>query len=190
MANWATTSYKIEDKEENLLELFELIKAFDSKERPPMEENASEGWEGNIILALGIEKGKAYLRGFINEYSLENGVLSIVAEEAWGATDFRRLLVKHYDGMKVFYSVEEEGNAIYETNDVEGKYFKFRFSVHTCIEGSDEYEDFITEKEALEYIASLLKRKSITKEEIEEWNEEQEDEDDNYIDFHEYEIVE
>ena len=54
MANWAQTSYRIEGNSEDLQELNDLCKAFLSKERPVMEEGASEEWEGNIILALGI----------------------------------------------------------------------------------------------------------------------------------------
>ena len=67
MANWAQTSYRIEGNSEDLQELNDLCKAFLSKERPVMEEGASEEWEGNIILALGIDKGSSYLRGFIQE---------------------------------------------------------------------------------------------------------------------------
>lgn len=126
MANWAQTSYRIEGNSEDLQELNDLCKAFLSKERPVMEEGASEEWEGNIILALGIDKGSSYLRGFIQECELEDGVLCIEASEAWGATDFRHLLEGHYEDMKVYYIVEEEGCEVYATNDVEGKYFSYR----------------------------------------------------------------
>ena len=109
MANWAITSYRLENKLENLQELHNLCKAFLKKERPVMEEGASEEWEVNIILALGIDKGTSYLRGFIQDYELEDGVLRIDASEAWGATDFRHLLEGHFEDMKVYYIVEEEG---------------------------------------------------------------------------------
>lgn len=188
MANWATTSYRIEGNSEDLQQLSELCKAFLKRERPVMEEGASEEWEGNIILALGIDKGTSYLRGFIQDCELEDGVLRIEASEAWGATDFRHLLEGHYEDMKVYYIVEEEGCEVYATNDVEGKYFPYRFSVHSCIEGEDEFEDFKTEKEAMQYVASRLNRNSISVEEIKEWNEEHEL-DDDYISLHEYKFV-
>ena len=76
--------------------------------------------------------------------------------------------------MKVYYIVEEEGCEVYATNDVEGKYFPYRFSVHSCIEGEDEFEDFKTEKEAMQYVASRLSLNSISLEEIKEWNEKHE----------------
>ena len=188
MANWATTLYRIESKSEDLQELHNLCKAFLNKERPVMEEGASEEREGNIILALGIDKGSSYLRGFIQECELEDGVLRIEASEAWGATDFRHLLEGHYEDMKVYYIVEEEGCEVYATNDVEGKYFSYRFAVDSCVEGEDEFEYFKTEAEALQYIAGRLNRNSISVEEIKEWNEEHEL-DDDYISLHEYEIV-
>ena len=116
MANWASTSYRIEGNNEDLQELYNLCKAFDSGERPAMEENAARDWEGNIILALGIEKGNSYLRGFIQSCDLSDGLLCIEAEEAWGATDFRHLLESHYENMKIYYIVEEDGCKVYATN--------------------------------------------------------------------------
>lgn len=85
MANWASTSYRIEGNQKDLQELYNLCKDFSEKKRPAMEEGASDGWEGNIILALGEEIGDSYIRGFIQSFKLKNGLLSIEAEEAWGA---------------------------------------------------------------------------------------------------------
>ena len=83
MANWASTSYRIEGNKKDLQELNNLCKAFMNKERPVMEEGASENWEGNIILALGEEIGDSYIRGFIQNLELSDVLLSIDAEEAW-----------------------------------------------------------------------------------------------------------
>lgn len=188
MANWASTSYRIEGKKEDLLELLNLCKAFQSKERPPMEEKASNEWEGNIVLALGmkIEEGQ-YLRGFIQECSLDGDVLSIEAEEAWGATDFRHILEKHYEDMKVYYVVEEEGGEVYATNDDEGKYFDYSFLVDICSDQvGDAWEYFKKKDEALAFIARKLHLEHISEEEIDRWNE---DHEDDFINFHEFEYV-
>ena len=83
MANWASTSYRIEGNHKDLQELNELCKAFMNKERPVMEEGESEILEGNIILALGEEIGDSYIRGFIQNLELSDVLLSIDAEEAW-----------------------------------------------------------------------------------------------------------
>ena len=82
MANWARTDYRIEGNQEDLQEICPPCKAYDNGEHPVMEDGASEVWEGNIILALGIEKGESYLRGFIQSCELSDGLLCIEAEEA------------------------------------------------------------------------------------------------------------
>ena len=48
MANWASTSYRIEGKQEDLKTLNELINEFMDGKRPVMEDNASKDWEGII----------------------------------------------------------------------------------------------------------------------------------------------
>ena len=188
MANWASTSYRIEGDQKDLQELNNLCKAFMSKERPVMEEGASANWEGNIILALGEEIGDSYVRGFIQNYKLSDGLLSIEAEEAWGATDFRDLLEKHYESMKVYFIVEEEVCEVYATNDKEGKYFSYLSSVSSCIDGIYRIQAFKTRGEALKYAAKLVGCDSITTDEIEEWNEEHED-NDEYININGFDIV-
>lgn len=190
MANWASTSYRIEGNEKDLQELINLYKAFQSKERPPMEENASEGWEGNIILALGIEIQKGqYIRGFIQDCHLDDNVLYIEAEEAWGATDFRHILEDHYQDMKVYYVVEEEGDEVYATNDDQGKYFDFNFLLDMYTEeDGDAWEYFNTKEQALAFIADKLHVEKISEEDIEKWNEEHEGED-AFIYLHEFQYV-
>lgn len=189
MANWASTDYKIEGNSKDLQEIFELFCKFDKGERKPFDEHTDKEWEGNIVWALGGNTKELYLRGFIQVCELEDGILSIAAEEAWGVTDFRKFLENHYENMKVYYMVEEEDEEIFATNDEEGKYFPCRFAVHSSIDGNDGFEDFKTEAEALQYVAKLLKCSSISLEEIEDWNEEHEL-DDDYISFREYKKVE
>lgn len=123
MANWASTSYRIEGKQEDLKTLNELINEFMDGKRPVMEDNASKDWEGNVALELGENTKGYYLRGFIQTCELEDDVLSIEAEEAWGATDFRHILEKHFEGMKVYFIVEEEGGEalLYKGRNTEGE---------------------------------------------------------------------
>ena len=172
MANWATTSYRIEGNQKDLQELYDLCKEFMNKERPVMEGGASENWEGNIILAIGEEIGESYIRGFIQSFKLKNGLLSIEAEEAWGATDFNLLLEKHYDGMKVYFIVEEEMCEVYATNDAEGKYFNSSSILTSYVGGKYHREKFKNKNEALKYAAKLIGRDSVTKLEVAKWNDE------------------
>lgn len=175
MANWASTVYRIEGNQKDLQELTDLCNAFMNKERPVMEEGASENWEGNIILALGEEIGDKYIRGFIQTCELSDGLLRISAEEAWGVTDFNLLLEKHYDGMKVYFIVEEEMCEIFATNDAEGKYFNSRSILTSYVGGKYHREKFKNKNEALKYAAKLIGRDSVTKLEVAKWNEERKD---------------
>lgn len=190
MANWALTNYCIEGKPEDLQQLFNLCEEFCTGKRPPMQKDADNSWEGNIVLALGEEIGENYIRGFINEYSLSDGVLRIDAAEAWGATNFRHILTRHYPGMKVYYIVEEGGDEVFATNDAEGKYFPYRFFLRYEINGDGGTEEFKTRREAMKYIANLFNRKSIKTSEVIEWNNAQVDADsDNCISLYEYKIT-
>lgn len=113
MANWASTSYYIEGQQCDLREIFNLCKDFMDCKRQPMKETADNEWEGNVIMALGMDVEKYYLRGFIQACELDGDVLRIDAEEAWSLTDFKNALESHYDGLKVYFFVEEPGMEVW-----------------------------------------------------------------------------
>ncbi len=108
MANWAQVGYRIEGKQKDLQEIYELFGEFDKGERKPFDELSAKNWEGNIAWALGEDTKDYYLRGFIQSCEIAKGLLTIEAEEAWGTSDFRHILEKHYEDMKVYFIVEEE----------------------------------------------------------------------------------
>lgn len=191
MANWASTSYAIEGSKSDLERVFNVINDFVKSNVKPVEANASKKWEGNIVKALGASEEQMknnYLRGVIQTYEIIDGVLYIEAEEAWGATDFRHLLVKLMPELTIYYIVEECGCEVYATNDCDGKYFTESYYVDICIDGDYFSEYFDTEKQVLAYVAQLLKKESVTMKEIDEWNEEQDD-NENYIYVHEFKYV-
>ena len=87
MANWASTSYRIEGSKSDLEKVFNAIDGFVKGKMKPVAENAANNWEGNVLVALGATKEQveeSYLRGFIEEYELDEKALRINAEEAWG----------------------------------------------------------------------------------------------------------
>jgi hypothetical protein len=55
--------YHIVGKQEELQEIYDLYQTFIQKERPAMEEDEADDWEGNIILALGVDYGTCNLCG-------------------------------------------------------------------------------------------------------------------------------
>lgn len=191
MANWASTSYRIEGSKEDLEKVYNVIDEFMSERRKPIEVNASSEWEGNIIRALGAtdeQMKNNYLRGFIEEYEMDGDIIRIEAEEAWGTTDFRQVLAQLMPELTIYYIVEEPGCEVYATNDAEGKYFPERFYVDAYVNGDYQSEYFETEEQAMTYVANLLVKKEVSKNELENWNECHED-DDDFIYVHEFEIV-
>lgn len=190
MANWASTSYRIEGSKSDLEKVFNVIDGFMTGKRKPVEENASMDWEGNIVKALGAteeQMSKNYLRGFIQTYEMDGDIISIEAEEAWGLTEFRHVLTQLMPELTIYYIVEEPGCEVYATNDSEGKYFTDRFYVDACINGNYDSDYFETEEQAIRYAATLLRKENVTIDEVKEWTKEQEGDD--YLYIHEFEHV-
>ena len=192
MANWASTSYRIEGSESDLKKVYNVIDNFVSGKSKPVLEDASTEWEGNIVKALGAsdeQLKRSYLRGFIEEYELDGDVISINAEEAWGATDFRHILGKLMPELTIYYIVEEAGCDVFATNDIDGKYFPEQYLVDAYVKDADFYEYFETKEQMKDFVSSLIGKEDFTDEDIEAWNEEHED-DDSYIYIHEFQYVE
>lgn len=190
MANWASTSYRIEGSKSDLEKVFNVIDGFMTGKRKPVTQNASMDWEGNIVKALGAteeQMSKNYLRGFIQTYEMDGDIIGIEAEEAWGLTEFRHVLTQLMPELTIYYIVEEPGCEVYATNDSEGKYFTDRFYVDACINGNYDSDYFETEEQAIRYAATLLRKENVTIDEVKEWTKEQEGDD--YLYIHEFEHV-
>jgi len=192
MANWAYTDYVIEGPEETLNRLLETI-----SHPSVIQEGSDERWEGNVLLSLGLSWNQItpdnrgdYLRGFIEDsgYIDEKGNLRFCAQEAWGLTDFYRVLERNIHDIKVYWYVEEENMAIYGTNDKEGKYFPARFYVDTCINNNYQSEFFNTEESAFQWLSDLTQGKIKSVAGIEAFNEQAEDSDD-FIAFHTIKVL-
>ena len=193
MANWAMTAYVIEGDKQVLKKIHHAIK------HSKIIKDSSEGWEGNVLAALGIEwenrnpDGSGYyMRGFIQEDTvrIEDGTLRFDAEEAWGATDLNEVLEENLP-VKVFYCVEEQGEEVFATNDKDGKYFFDRFYADICIDGEYDSKYFIDKASLLKWLSDKTDGRVKTQEDIDEFNADYEDEaldDENYIHVYEYQI--
>lgn len=191
MANWASTSYRIEGSKSDLERVFGVIDDFIKGRVASTREDATADWEGNIVKALGAmdeEIDNNYLRGFIQDYELDGDTIRIEAEEAWGATDFRHVLGKLMPDLTIYYIVEEAGCEVFATNDTDGKYYPERYLVDAYVKDVDYYEYFETDKQMKSFVSSLLEKEDFTEEDIEAWNEEHED-DGSYINVHEFKYV-
>ncbi len=115
--------YHIVGRQEELQEIYNLYQAFIHNQRPIMEEDEDADWEGNIILALGVDYGTCNLCGNIKKCELSEGFLSMEAEELGLITDLHVLLKNRFKDMKIYFLTEDPENEMYVTNDAEGKYF-------------------------------------------------------------------
>lgn len=139
--NWASTEYKIEGNMKDLQEIYDLFYKFKKGEKKSFDELADKEWEGNLVWALGGDTKDFYIRGFIQTCEFEEGILSIVADEVeGGTTDFRKFLENHYEGMKVYYIVEDKENERFLTNDREHKYFSYPCILHSCVDDKMDLE--------------------------------------------------
>lgn len=189
MPNWASTSYRIEGSKSDLKRVYGVIDDFMSERRKPIDEDASNDWEGNVIRALGgteEQMEKACLRGYIQEYEMDGDTICIEAEEAWGTTDFLYLLEQIMPELKVYYLVEEPGCEVYATNDCEGKYFPDRYYVYAYVNDNYLSEYFETEEQAMAYAAELTGMENITQAKMKSWNKDHEGDD--FVFVYEFDI--
>jgi hypothetical protein len=202
MANWASSSYVIEGPAKTLKKIYKAIK------HPVVQEKSSEDWEGNVLLTLGInwehytpivtenneiKSTGYYLRGFIEECSFENNTIRINAEEAWGLTDFQKLLKQAFPDIKIYWITEEEGGEVYCTNDKEGKYFPERYYVDICIDDKYNSEYFETEEQVYDWLSRLTNGAINNEKDAMQFNErhkENHTDDENWIHIYKYTVVE
>lgn len=207
MPNWAITCYAIEGEPEVLKKIENAVL------NHPVEDGSSDDWEGNVLVALGIEwdrydfnknERRRYMRGFIQQEPwYNNGVLFLDAQEAWGVTDFGVVLEDNLP-VKVYYTSEEPMMDVFETNDFSGKYFRDRFYVDLCIKGDYQSEYFTNEESMWNYISEITGGEVKCMDDVEGFNEkhgsyEEEVADDDrvkeqyfepsFVNIHKYKIV-
>ena len=110
----------------------------------PLEPNSfGLMWLGCLVTILGGNWNDIYCRGHIIDFSLEDGILSIETETAWGEMDeVRHFIEKVYSALKIYYYEEECGCEIYQTNDSHGHFFTSRYILDDLDgEGPEYYDD-------------------------------------------------
>jgi hypothetical protein len=195
MPNWANSTVIIEGEKKALTELYNRMEALARRKEPLVPNGFGTTWLGCLVADLGADWQEVGCRGdwYELEYDEEGNFMRFESETAWGPTeDVFRLIQQKYPTLKVYYSCEEPGNEVYCSNDVEGKYFPYRYVVEASGKNVDcTTEDFITEAEAYKYISKLAGRTISTPEEVEAFSEELEEKDeDAYCYLHEIDVTE
>ena len=190
MANMASVSYAIEGSEESLKKIAEaIVVAVNS------DDKRYEMYQAAKYLKLPDIENKRLGGEIEEEPTLDErtGALKFWSEERWGLQDFAELLEKQFPDIKVYWIVEECGMEVYCTNDSGGKYFPERYWVDTAINDVCNSEYFETEEQVYKWLDKLTNGRVKSKEDVEDFNADYEDsgaDDENYINIHEFEVVE
>ena len=128
MPNWAYTQYKIKGSEEEVAALHKTIQNLADMDESLLPNGFGKLWLGNLVNVLGGDWNEIYCRGQILDYKLENGLLTINTETAWGEmSDVRHFIEQKYPSLQIFFQTEEPGMCIFQTNDHTGEYFPERW---------------------------------------------------------------
>ena len=192
MPNWASTNYVFKGaSEEQAKDLYEKIETLNQMTEPLEKSDFGRLWMGCLVTLLGGDWDKVYCRGEIIDYNLTDDHVSIECETAWGEMpEFRHFLEQQYPDSKIYYQVEECGNCVYATNDVNGEYFKDRY----CIDSYDGLEYFETIEEATEYIGEIIGKDlkpdfAEIESAIDDYMEEHDNSDESWMSFHRFEVI-
>lgn len=155
MPNWAYTQYKIKGNSAEVVALYRTIEDLGQRKESLLPNGFGKFWLGNLVHALGSDWEKIYCRGQILDYSLENGLLTINTETAWGeCSETRHLIQTKYPSLQIFFQTEEPGMCIFQTNDASGEYFPDRWLLDWNDEARDLYiyEYFLDLPAVIEYL--------------------------------------
>lgn len=146
MPNWCSTAYAIEGDAQEVKALYELMKELEEKEKPTIENGFGTAWLGCLVDALGKDWHDVQCRGHWEELEFNEGVLTFWTTTAWApCNEVFDLVREKYPSLFYYYRAEEPGMAIYDTNDIEGRYFPERYLVDLCTDKGDWQTEYFTD---------------------------------------------
>ena len=196
MPNWCYTSYVIEGQRKEVQSLYSQMNRLEKRKKSLVENGFGKAWLGNLVTALGADWNQIRCRGswFNLDYDQTNKILRFDTETAWTPMfETFALVEEKYPSLKIFWQATEEGMEIYETNDIEGKYFPYRYLL-------DNYEEplyYETIEEAAESVSGIVGHKKVKPDyneivhALDDYTEKQEAKggEDVFFSFHEFEVV-
>lgn len=164
MPNWNTTDYTLYGNKDNIKRLYtDLKNTVDidrTKESKPFTFLGNSYWLGYIKKKLLPEveeelpvRGEiSYIEEDIEDHDNDMASLKLTTETAWVAcSELMDKIAGKYD-LQLFYYSEEPGCEIFETNDIEGQFYSFRYMVDSEKEGIEYYDTF---EQVAEVIAKM-----------------------------------
>lgn len=161
MPNWNTTDYTLYGNKDNIKRLYtDLKNTVDidrTKESKPFTFLGNSYWLGYIKKSLLPEveeelpvRGEiSYIEEDIEDHDNDMASLKLTTETAWVAcSELMDKIAGKYD-LQLFYYSEEPDCEIFETNDLEGQFYSFRYMVDSEKEGIEYYDTFEQVAEAI-----------------------------------------
>ena len=161
MPNWNTTDYTLYGNKDNIKRLYtDLKNTVDidrTKESKPFTFLGNSYWLGYIKKSLLPEveeelpaRGEiSYIEEEIEDHDNDMASLKLTTETAWVAcSELMDKIAEKYD-LQLFYYSEEPGCEIFETNDLGGQFYSFRYMVDSEKEGIEYYDTFEQVAEAI-----------------------------------------
>ena len=188
MPNWSQVSYRIRGKKKHLRNLNSILNKLGKRKTPLVKNGFGKYWLGCLVTALGGDWNEIPCRGEINHYYLDTDHLEISFEVAWSERrEFRDFIESHYNNeIKIFYSQEEPGMGIYETNSYE------EFNTRYIIDGEEEpFPEYYSDLEEVSRVLSDYIGEDIEPniESIEEAVSDFEIDTTKWLSFHEFSLV-
>lgn len=154
MANTCINTIRIEGPQEDLLALRDHINAVRHDER---FHNTRSLYL--LLLRLGYSHEQALAMDIREDFNGgdatidDQGVLTLDTESAWSfpASGWEAVR-KKFPGVNIYYLAEELGNCLFETNDITGKHFRYRFCLDTWIDDEGNTEYFEDEESLIEHV--------------------------------------
>ena len=171
MPNWCSTSYVIDGKRKEVQSLFSKMNNLENRKKPLVGNTFGKRWLGCLVTKLGGDWQKVYCRGSWSDLDWNGAILRFNTETAWGPMDeVFKFIKKQYPSLEIYWQAEEDGNCVYCSNVVEGRYFKDRYRIdHDCC-----YEYFFTLDGLAEYVSGIIGKEVKTMDDInaaiESWN--------------------
>lgn len=151
MANIAYTEYFAEGQTEDLVRLMQMMQTASASVHGLDNEEANS--LDLLVKASGGDSSQIECRGFWKPSSIrkDDHALYFEVETRWAEPkQWRAFLEKHFH-LRMFYYVEQLGERIFETNDVSGIYFPYRY----YFDGSPDSPYFETIDELCEEVGEL-----------------------------------
>ena len=125
----------------------------ENRKKPLVGNTFGKTWLGCLVNKLGGNWQEVYCRGSWSDLDWNGAILRFNTETAWGPMDeVFRFIKKQYPSLEIYWQAEEDGNGVFITNDVEGRYFRDRYR----IEFDCDYEYFTSIEGVYNYVSGII----------------------------------